>query len=230
VSDDRGGIERRDEFALADLDAAVGIVGATVGAAFGPLGSILGGARRPYAKFAVTRFMELRTSVATEVGLEDQELRRRIEESEPLAQMIAEVVRGTVESDLGAKRRLLARAAVHALKDDSAVNVEAVFVRTANALDTIDIHVLCCVAELQRSAPGKLVEPQQVIEMWPGTSAAIDAAFAALRAAGVVRGPGTQLGASGAEVTMTAHGTAFVDRLLTEGLEDELELDSNGHA
>jgi hypothetical protein len=29
---------------------------------------------------------------------------------------------------------------------------------------------------------------------------------------------------------MTAHGTAFVDRLLTEGLEDELELDSNGHA
>jgi hypothetical protein len=78
--------------------------------------------------------------------------------------MIAEVVRGTVESDLGAKRRLLARAAVHALKDDSAVNVEAVFVRTANALDTIDIHVLCCVAELQRNAPGKLVEPQQVIE------------------------------------------------------------------
>lgn len=85
---------------------------ATVGAAFGPLGSILGAFVGPYAKLAISRFLELRDRVDAEVGFNEEELRRRLEENEALAEMVAEVVRGTVESDLGANRRLLAQAAI----------------------------------------------------------------------------------------------------------------------
>jgi len=90
--------------ALVNLEAAISAVGATVGAAFGPLGSIIGAFIGPYAKLAIARFLELRTQI-DQADLDEQELIRRLDESEVLAQLVAEVVRGTVESDLAAKRR-----------------------------------------------------------------------------------------------------------------------------
>jgi len=213
--------EPRTELARLYQEMAVAGASATLGEMYGPAATIAGAVATPLVLHAAKRLREFFERLSN-AGVVADEIEARLAEDEALAQVVAEAIRGTVEAELEAKRRLLARAAIHALKDDSAVDVEAVFVRSANALDTIDIYVLSLVAELQRLAPGKLVQPQQVIEKWPGTAAAIDGAFAALTAAGVVRGPGTQLGASGAEVTMTAHGEAFLDRLLKEGLEDEL--------
>jgi hypothetical protein len=217
----RSEIERRDEWALTHLDAAAGLVGATVGATVGPLGSILAALIGPYGKRVAARLMGLRTRVAEEV--DDEELLRRLEESEPLAQMMAEVVRGTVESDLEAKRRLLARAAIHALKDDAIVDEERVFVRACNALDTLDVRVLVSIAahgdDVMAHGGEDVRLPFAEIERrtTPGTAAATTSTLASV---GMIESPAT----IGGEVLyqLTTFGRALLDRLLEEGLEDEL--------
>lgn len=96
MSDEPVDMEHQDAWALADLDSAISVMSATVGAAFGPLGAILGAGVSSYAKFAIRRFLELRTRIDG-AGLEEQEIIERLDENETLAQMIAEVIRGTVD-------------------------------------------------------------------------------------------------------------------------------------
>jgi hypothetical protein len=105
---------RRDELALASFDAAMAALGAAVGYAYGPVGGTLATLLGPFAHLAVRRLLDLRSHLS-DAGFSEEEILERLEENERLAQHIAEVVRGTVESDLEAKRRLLARSAVKAL-------------------------------------------------------------------------------------------------------------------
>lgn len=223
---EQGKLERRDEWALADLDAAIGIVGATVGTAFGPLGSILAAFVGPYAKLAVARVMRLRTRVSEEIDLDDEELRLRLEESEPLAQMMAEVVRGTVESDLEAKRRLLARAAIRALKDDAVVDEESVFVRTANAVDTTDVRVLALIGERGEG----WVSNEDIARASPGLARVAGASSARLLAAGLLVRPSEAGLRPPSGHRLSRLGRDFLDRLLQAGLEGELRQRVEGRA
>jgi len=176
MSDEPVGMEDQDAWALADLDSAISVMSATVGAAFGPLGAILGAGVGSYAKFAIRRFLELQTRIDG-AGLEEQEIIERLDENETLAQMIAEVVRGTVESDLEAKRRLLADATIRALQDDAERNV---FVQAAAAINTVDVRVLAIIGDPppERAAPNDptqrrpegTVYPDELVERWPASS------------------------------------------------------------
>jgi hypothetical protein len=216
-------IERERAWAIADFDAAVSVVGATIGAVFGPLGAILGAGVGSYAKFAVKRFVELRARI-DEAGLDEAQIIERLEENEPLAQMIAEVVRGTVETDLEAKRRLLAAAAIRALEDDAVVDEEATVVRTANAIDTTDVRVLAIIGE--QSSRGN-VFVFQIVAAWPGARFGLTPALSSLESAGLVKSiPMIDTESEEIDVdaswTITGYGKQLLERLFGEGLEDDL--------
>ena len=204
---------------------------ATVGAAFGPLGAILGAGVSSYAKFAIRRFLELRTRIDG-AGLEEQEIIERLDENETLAQMIAEVIRGTVESDLEAQRRLLADAAIQALQDDAVVDEENVFVQAAAAISTVDVRVLAIIGDPppERAAPNDptqrrpegTVYPAELVERWPGVEQLQAAPLSRLIAAGLIENAGIGTLGNSPFWRLTTIGRAFLDRLLAEGLQEEL--------
>jgi phage tail tape-measure protein len=215
----------RDALALVNLEAAISAVGATVGAAFGPVGSILGAFIGPYAKLAIARFLELRTQI-DQADLDEQELIRRLDENELLAQLVAEVVRGTVESDLASKRRVLAQAAIRALRDDAAVDEEARFIRTANEVDTFDIRVLAYLGQRTEADASRnrelTLSADQIAQRWPGAPYVAEAAVSSLKASGLAEDPVTGALRAADSARITGYGRAFLERLLNEGLEDEL--------
>ena len=129
------------EWGIDAIDAAVSVVGAVAGSAFGSAGLIAAALVGPFARHALSRLTELRTRL-NEAGFDEQALIRRLDEDEVLAQLVADVARGCVDSSLAAKRVLLARAAIRALNDGAVVDVEARLVRTAASVDTADIRVL----------------------------------------------------------------------------------------
>lgn len=228
---ERPDIERRDESALVDLQAAVAVVSATVGAAFGPVGSIAGALVGPYALHAARRLLELRNRVE-ETGLGTDEIARRLEEDEDLAHLIAETVRATVESDLAAKRRLLAASAIRALTDDAVADVDHRIVRTAARVDTIDVHVLAVVAEPREERPDRdrpeenrgagVIYPDELEERWPGASEVALAAVSTLIAAGLIENAGYGTFGGLTFWRPTPFGRRFLEELRAEGLDDEL--------
>lgn len=172
-------------------------------------------------------FRELRARVDA-AGLDDETLVERLEGNEALAHMVAEVVRGTIESDLAAKRALLARAAIRGLKDDAVVDVEARVVRTAVEMDTADIRVLAIVGG-PKTAEGALPERREgtvsvdeIIRRWPGGAEIVGASIASLTAAGLIEDPGVGALRHSPQARITRYGREFLNRLLEEGLEDEL--------
>jgi hypothetical protein len=220
----------RDELALVSQEAAIGVVTSIVGQSLGPAGAVVGAFLGPFAVHAAKRISELVARV-DEVGLEKGTIVERLNENEALAQLVAEVVRATVESDLGAKRALLAQAAIRALRDDAAVDVEARVVRVAVAIDTVDVRVLAMVAEpperpepedeSQRRAEGAMY-PDELVARWPGAEEILSTATSSLIAAGLIENAG--IGTFGGETfwKLSPFGRRFLDRLLQEGLEDEL--------
>lgn len=120
--------ERRDELALVSQEAAIAAVTAVAAAELGPAGAVVGALLGPYATLAAKRLRQLLGRV-DEAGFDRDIIVARLDDDEALAQLVAEAVRGTVESDLEAKRRLLAAAVIRALEDDAVVNEEAVFVQ-----------------------------------------------------------------------------------------------------
>jgi hypothetical protein len=217
------GGERRDDLALVSQEAAIAAVTAVAAAELGPTAAVVGALVGPFAGLAAKRLRELVGKVEG-AGIGRETIVGRLENNEALAQMIAEIVRGTVESELEAKRRLLARAAIRALRDDAIVDEEAVVVRTAGALDTVDVRVLSIIARLQDPDDGRhpLVEPEEVAVEWPGGAQSVDFAFATITAAGLVRGAAPSTLGAGNGVRLTKFGRVFLDRLLEEGLEEEL--------
>ena len=222
MSDEPVDMEHQDAWALADLDSAISVMSATVGAAFGPLGAILGAGVSSYAKFAIRRFLELRTRIDG-AGLEEQEIIERLDENETLAQMIAEVIRGTVESDLEAQRRLLADAAIQALQDDAVVDEENVFVQAAAAISTVDVRVLAIIGDPppERAAPNDptqrrpkgTVYPAELVERWPGVEQLQAAPLSRLIAAGLIENAGIGTLGNSPFWRLTTFGRAFLDRL-----------------
>jgi hypothetical protein len=218
-----------DELAVASQDAAIGVVTAVVGAVFGPAGAVVGALIGPYAKLAMDRLTRLRQRINRDTGLDEQEIVDRLDANAPLAHLVAEAVRGTVESDLAAKRDLLTKAVVRALEDDAVVDTENKFVRAANEIDTADVRVLRIIGEWWPN-PKPL---SQVVDAWPGSAEVIEAAGASLTAAGLVwdssgqiRPPGA--GSFPATVQLTTFGRAFLERLMADGLDQELAAMDNG--
>lgn len=227
----QGDRERRDELALISQEAAIAAVTAVAAAELGPAGAVVGALLGPYATLAAKRLRELLRRVE-EAGLDRDTIVKRLEEDEAIAQIIAEVVRGTVESDLRAKRRLLAQAAIRALEDDAVVDEETVFVRTAAAIDTVDVRVLAIVGDPperpepddpSQRRPEGTVFPDELIARWPGVEQLQAAPLSSLIAAGLIEnaGIGTMNGLTFWKPTM--FGRQFLDRLLEEGLEEELD-------
>lgn len=215
---------RRAELALTSQDAAVGVVSAVVGAALGPAGVVAAAFIGPYAVLAARRLRELQSRVA-DAGLQEAEIIERVSENEALAHLVASVARGTVESDSAAKRALLARAAVRALRDDAAVDVEGRFVRTAVEVDTTDVRVLAIIGEHGHAAAevdgaDDRIAPEAIAERWPGAADVIGAATATLSSSGLIESPATMNGVI--MWRLTPYGWAFLDRLIAEGLENEL--------
>jgi hypothetical protein len=231
VDEESVDIESQRAWAIADSDAAVSVLTASVGAAFGPLGAILGAAVGSYAKSATRRFIELRKRIE-EAGLEDQETIERLGQNEALAWLIAEVVRGTVESDLNAKRRLLGDAAIRALQDDAFVDKETVFVQAAAAIDTVDVRVLSIIgdslperadpADVTQRRPDGTVFPDELVERWPGVDGFQAAPLSHLIAAGLIENAGIGTFGGSTFWRVTTFGRLFLDRLLATGLEAEL--------
>jgi hypothetical protein len=218
--------DRRDELALVYEEAAVAAASATIAAMFGPAGAVAAAFLGPFAVHAGRRFRELRARVDG-AGLDDETIIGRLEENEALAHLVAEVVRGTVESDLAAKRALLARAAIRALQDDAVVDVEARFVRTAVEIDSADVRVLAIVGQ-RKSTDEKPKRPEgtqyvdEIMKRWPGGSEIVGASLASLTSAGLIEDPGPGALRHGPQARITGYGREFLNRLLDEGLEDEL--------
>ena len=218
----RRDIERRAALASVDLEAVIAVVTTTVGAMFGPVGAIAGAFVGPYAKHAATRLIELRSRVE-EAGVDSETLVGRLDENEALAHLIAEVVRGTVDSDLAAKRALLARAAIRALENDSVVDIEQRIVRTANQVDTVDIRLLALLCkptpERRESAS---VTAEELVSRWPGVADVVSGTTSSLIAAGLIKtgSPGTLRPRMSWKPT--SYGRLFLERLQSEGLDDEL--------
>lgn len=148
----------RNELALVSQEAAIYVVASVVGVTLGPAGVIAGAFLGPFAVHAAKRFRELTTEVSA-AGLDADTIVERLDDDEVLSQLVAEVVRGTVESDSAAKRALLAHAAIHALTDDAAVDEEARFVRTAIEVDTFDIRCSLTSASERRPMHRGIVSP-----------------------------------------------------------------------
>ncbi len=113
--------------------------------------------------------------------------------------MMAEIVRETVESDLKAMRRLLTRAASRALQNDAAIDEEAVFVRAAAAIDTVDVRVLAIVGDPpERPEPDDLSQRRlegtvyldELVARWPGIEQLQAAPLSSLSAAGLIENAG----------------------------------------
>jgi hypothetical protein len=202
-------------------------VTAVAAAELGPAGAVLAGLLGPYAALAGKRLRGLIGTVE-EAGFDRERIVESLEGNEALAQMIAEVVRGTVESDLEAKRRLLARAAIRALEDDAVVDEVTIYVRTANAVDAIDLKVLSRLGQPRSRGKGP-VTGGYVRHMWPDIAEIFGPAISSLESAGlVVTMPETETDAdTGDEIELTWEvtpwGRRFLDRLREEGLEAEVE-------
>jgi hypothetical protein len=231
VTDEPRDIERRDAWAVVDLEAAVGVVTTTVGAMLGPAGAVVGALVGPYARHAATRLLELRSRVE-EAGVDTETIVDRLDHNEELAQLIAEAVRATVESDLAAKRALLARAAIRALEDDAVVDIDQRIVRAAAQVDTVDVHVLAIVAEPMEERPDPerpserraegTVYPDELESRWSGAGEVALAAVSTLIAAGLIENAG--IGTMGGLTfwRTTPFGRLFLEGLREEGLDEEL--------
>ena len=125
---------------------------------------------------------------------------------------------------MAAKRRLLSRAAVRALKDDAVVDVEARLVRTLNALDTLDVRALVVVASVDRASstrPGTIYvdDVSRQIRANPPVTMAV---LAELQGLGLVDDPSVGALRPDASVWITPYGDDVVRMLREEGLDDEL--------
>jgi hypothetical protein len=200
------------------------LLGAVAGATImlGPVGGIVAALIGPFASFAARRLEEW-LGILRSAGVDEAELAQRLLEDEVLAHLVAEAVRATIESDIRAKRTLLARAVLRALEEDADVNVEARFIRTAGALDTVDVKVLAIIGELTGQEKKRRTVAASVIEkQWEGVAPVIESVFSTLQATGVTEDPAPGAVRSDGSVRLTRYGQVFLGMLMDEGLAAEL--------
>lgn len=223
-------LDSPDTLAVVFQEAAIAIVGTMAGIALGPTGAVAAALVGPFAVHAVKRLNEMSMQLA-HAGVDAQLIDAKLASDEEIAHLVAEAVRGTVESDLASQRRLLARAVVRAVRDDAEVDVNQRIVRVASALDTVDVRVLARLPDPdENDARRNGLSREQLGEAWPGGRLLIDAAASSLIAAGLAEdaGIGTMDG-----LTMwrrTRFGKRFYEMLREEGLEDELDARERGRA
>jgi hypothetical protein len=196
-----------------------------VGATLGPLGVIAAAMLSPLALHAARRLREFAADVRRD-GLDEEALRRLLEEDERLADLVARALRSAVESDLGAKRKLLARAVRRALEDDAVVDVEDKIVRAAAAIDTTDVRVLVIIdayPDDRRRMPRR-----HLAHEWPGVTTVASAAYAALQGVGLIQITEIRSrGRTSEVVQLTPFGREVLERLLAGGLRDELDFEES---
>ena len=229
-STDRERALRRDALALTTQAAAIGVAGVVAGTAFGPAGGVIAAFVGPYATFAFKRLREL--SVAVEdAGFDEDSVSARLSSDETLAQLTAKAAQGVVESDLAAKRKLLARAVIRALGDDADVDAEARLIRTVGDIDTVDVRVLALLADPPdrpppadetKRRPEGVTFPDELFARWPGLGVVASSAISTLIAAGLVENAG--IGTFGGLTfwKLTSFGDAVLEGLREGGLDDEL--------
>lgn len=204
-------------------DAALTTVTTSVGSMLGPEGALVASLVGVVGTAGIRWLLEVSERITRETGLDEATLNDHIERDERLAVLIGDVLRATFTSDLAAKRGLLARAAVRALQDDAVVDVEAAYVRTASQLNTADVRALVIIGTWEYDA-----RPfRNVAEAWPGGAEILDAASASLTAAGLIEDPGDRIqtpapGRRDTTVRVSSYGRDFLNRLLQEGLDEEL--------
>lgn len=193
---------------------AIEIVSAMAGAALGPAGVVAAALVGPFAVHAVDRLNEMHERVYS-TGLVAKQVAARLQEDGTLAHLVAEATRAVIESDLPAKRALLARAVVRALQDDAEVDVEQGLVRAAAAVSTVDVRVLARLhgeQTLEGENLGSGTTPDDLATAWPGVRNVIDASAATLIASGLAVGT--------LEYSPHWRRTLFGERFL-EALRDE---------
>jgi hypothetical protein len=215
--DDR---ERRDELALTTQEAAIGIVAAVASAELGPVGAVVGALLAPMANLAAKRLREFVNSVHDSVDVDT--MAKKLDDNEALAQLVAEAIRGTIESDLAAKRKLLARAAVRALTDDAAIDEEGLIVRTLNSVGTADVRLLAVLA----GSNSKTMSEYQIGYHAPAVRRVLAPTISALEAAGLAlyapQAPDEPADEIEAAWAVTRWGDVVLGRLRKEGLDEEL--------
>jgi hypothetical protein len=212
-----------DALALASDEAAVGVLGAVIGAStLGPEGAVVAALLGPFAVHAARRLREFMADVRFD-ELEIDQVAKRLFQDEQLADLVAQALHAAIESDLKAKRRLLARAVRHALADDAQVDVEAKYVRTAAVIDTTDIRVLAIVNAFTQE---QRMPIRHIGHVSPGVGTVGTPALAALTSAGLVSTSASASGQSPSTklVRISDFGSEFMARLITEGLWDEMNV------
>jgi hypothetical protein len=223
-------LDRPDPWALADLESAVAVIQGVVGIAFGPIGVVLAALLGPQAKHAIAWLTELRSDIGA-TGLSEEELVDRLDSDPRLAQLVANIVRGTVESDSVARRKLLARSAVRALEDGAKVTEEAIFVRAANGIDAVDVRALVIVADPPPRSPTwpayrveGFVYLEELEARWSGEPTIVWVSTSRLEAQGLIERGGVGGGGYGSgppHWRITPFGRFMLDRLIAEGLDAE---------
>jgi hypothetical protein len=211
----------RDPLAPAFEKAAIGILSAMAGAAFGPAGVIAAALVGPFAVHAVDRLNEMHERVYS-TGLVAEEVAARLRKDGTLAHLVAEATRAAVESDLPAKRALLARAVLRALQDDAEVEVEVEqeLVRAAAAVSTVDVRVLVLIhgeRTLEGEVQGSGTSHDDLAKAWPGARNVIDASVATLIAAGLAFDSAVGTVEYSPHWRRTSFGERFLEALREEG-------------
>lgn len=215
---------RRDELASRSHESAIAVVQVVVGSLLPGVGTVMAAAVAPFAKFAAERLRDLATEWEA-AGVDEEVVEERLQDDEARARLVADVVRGTLESDLAAKRKLLAHAAVRVFKDLTVdVDAEQRLVRAANMLDTFDVRVLALAGHPPDRGPDTeyagTLQPEDFDDMWAGSREFATASASTLMAAGLIerlQGFGDPPG-----WRITEFGRRLLEALEAEGLEEEL--------
>ena len=106
------------------------------------------------------------------------------------------------------------------------------FVQAAAAISTVDVRVLAIIGDPppERAAPNDppqrrpegTVYPDELVEPWPGVEQLQAAPLSRLIAAGLIENAGIGTLGNSPFLRLTTFGRAFLDRLLAEGLQEEL--------
>lgn len=165
------------------------------------------------AERRLRRVQDVATKIATESGLDDDEISDRLNEDA----LALEVVEGALEAgqrtENEEKRRLLALVAARALLGVRSERADywRTLMRTVAEIEPIDVHLLACLRRDEETNNGPI--PGESVNGWSGDTVLLEPSLGALQRTGLVR---LRPLVNGMGTSVTRYGHHFLEFLVSD--------------